>query len=73
MDSLDMKIFLAEQSEMADAPLSPDRAAAEEKRQKTLIYYMMKYDRNREKILARRKEKYIPTGRKVGRPRLPRE
>ena len=80
MDSLDMKIFLAEQDEtrdieMDDPPPSPDRAAAEalEKHAKYLLYHRMKYDRTRDIVLARRKAKYIPTGRSVGRPKLPRE
>jgi hypothetical protein len=77
MDSLDMKIFLAEQDEtrqieMDDPPPSPDRAA-EEKNKKYLLYHRAKYDRTRDIVLARRKAKYIPTGKSVGRPKLPRE
>ena len=79
MDSLDMKIFLAEQDEtremeMDGPPPSPDRAAAdEEKHKKYLLYHRMKYDRTRDIVLARRRAKYIPTDKLVGRQKLPRE
>jgi hypothetical protein len=73
MDPSDMQQFIAEQDAVAD----PDRAAAEalaaEKHKKYLLNARLKYDRNREKVLAKRKSKYVPTGRSVGRPRLPRE
>jgi hypothetical protein len=63
MDSLDMKIFLAEQAEAREMeidypPPSPDRAAAEEeKHKKYLLYHRIKYDRTRDIVLARRKAK----------------
>ncbi len=73
MDLSDMQQFIAEQEVVAD----PDRAAAEalvaEKHQKYVLYHRAKYDRIRERVLAKRKLKYAPTGRSVGRPRLPRE
>ena len=77
MDSLDMKIFLAEQDETRDMEMydplpSPDRTA-EEKHKKYLLYHRMKYDRTRDTVLVWRKAKYIPTGKSVGRPKLPRE
>ena len=77
MVSLDMKILLAEQDETReierdDPPPSPDRAA-EEKHKKYLLCHRAKYDRTRDIVLARRKAKYIPTGKSVGRPKLPRE
>jgi len=79
MDSLDMKLFLAEQDEtremeMDGPPPSPDRAAVEEeKHNKYLLYHRMKYDRTRDIVLIWRKAKYIPTGKLVGHPKLPRE
>ncbi len=73
MDPSDMQQFIAEQGAVAD----PERAAAEalaaEKHQKYLLYHRAKYDRTHDIVLARRKAKYIPTGRSVGRPKLPRE
>ena len=73
MDPSDMHQFIAEQEAVAD----PDRAAAEalaaEKHHAYLLYHRAKYDRSREKVLAKRKLSYVPTGRSVGRPRLPRE
>ena len=75
MDSLDMKILMAQdetrEMELDDPPPSPDRAK-EEKRKKYLLYHRMKYDRTRDIVLARRKAKFIPTGKSVGRPKLPR-
>jgi hypothetical protein len=72
-----MKMFLAEQDEtreMDDPPPSPDRAAAaKEKHEKYMLCHRMKYDRTRDIVLLRRKTKYIPTGRSVGRLKLPRE
>jgi hypothetical protein len=79
MDALDMKKFLAEQDEthemeMDDSHPSPDRAAAEEeKHKKYLLYHRMKCDLTRDIVFARRKAKYISTGKSVGRPKLPRE
>jgi hypothetical protein len=65
--------FVAEQEAVAE----PERAAAEalaaEKHAKYLLYNRKKYDRIRERVLAKRKAKYVPTGRPVGRPNLPRE
>ncbi len=79
MNSLDMRIFLAEQDgtremEIGDLPPSPDRAEAkEEKHKKYLLYHRMKYDRTCDIVLARPKAKYIPTYKPVGHPKLPRE
>jgi hypothetical protein len=57
--------------------VDPERAAAEalaaEKHQVYLLYSRKKYDRIRERILAKRKAKYEPAGRPVSRPKLPRE
>ena len=73
MDPSNMQQFSAEQEAVAD----PDRAAlnalAAEKHQAYLLFHRKKYDRIRERILEKRKAKYVPTGRPVGRPRLPRE
>ena len=73
MDPSDMRQFIAEQDAVAD----PDRAATEalaaEKHQKYLLYLRAKYDRCREKVLAKRRANYQPTGRSVGKPRIPRE
>jgi len=70
MDPSDMQQFIAEQEAMAD----PDRAAAEalaaEKHPKYLLYHRAKYDRCQEKVLAKRRANYQPTGRSVGWPRL---
>ena len=63
MDSLDIEMMPARHPEVTD----------EEKRNMYLIYHRKKYDKNRDQVLAKRKAKYIPTGRPVGRPRLPRE
>lgn len=56
-----------------DGVTDQDRSAAAEKHKNYLLYHRRKYDRTRERVLARRKAKYIPTGRPVGRPKLPRE
>ena len=73
MDPSDMQQLIAEQDAVAD----PERAATEdlvaEKHQKYLLYHRAKYDRCREKVLAKRRAKNHPTGRSVGRPRLHRE
>ena len=73
MDPSDMQQFIAEQDAVAD----PDRAAAEasaaEKHHAYLLFHWKKYDRIRESVLEKRKAKYVPTGRPVGRPKLPRE
>jgi hypothetical protein len=73
MDPSDMQQFIAEQDAVAD----PDRAATEAlaaKKHKTyLLKARLKYDRIRGRVLAKRKLSYVPTGRSVGRPRLPRE
>ncbi len=57
--------------------VDPERAAAEalaaEKHQTYLLYHRKKYDRIRERVLEKQLLKYIPTGRPVGRPKLPRE
>ena len=73
MDPLDTQQFIAEQ----EAMVGPDRDVLEalpaEKHQKYLLYYRKKCDRIRERVLEKNKIKYVPTGRPVGRPRLPRE
>ena len=73
MDPSDMQQLIAEQDVVAD----PERVAAEalaaEKKKIYLLYHRAKYDRCREKVLAKRRANYQPTGRSVGRPRLPRE
>ena len=73
MDPSDMQQFIAEQEAVA----GPERDALEDlaakKRLKYLIYHRKRYDISREQVLAKRKAAYQPTGRKVGRPRLPRE
>jgi hypothetical protein len=58
---------------MADPERVALEALAAEKRKAYLLNARLKYDRNREKVLAKRKAKYVPTERNVGRPRLPRE
>ena len=68
MDPSDMQQSIAEQDSVAD----PD-IAKREKRLNYLIYHIKKYDVNRERVQAKRKAAYQPTGRSVGRPRLPRE
>jgi hypothetical protein len=40
-----------------------------EKYEAYLVYHRKSYDKHRDKILAIKKEKYVPTGRSVGRPR----
>ena len=71
MDPSDMKQFIAGQDAV------PERAAAEalaaEKHHAYLLYHRAKYDRCREKVLAKRRANYQPMGRSVGRSRLPRE
>ena len=73
MDLSDMQQFIAEQEDVAD----PERAAAEalaaEKHKAYLLSARLKYDRNMEKVLAKRRANYQLTGRSVGRSRLPRE
>ena len=73
MDPTDMQQFIAEQDAVADQDRAAAEALAAEKHQKYLLYYRAKYDRCREKRLAKCRENYQPTGRSVGRPRLPRE
>ena len=40
-----------------------------EKYEAYLVYHRKSYDKHRDKILAIKREKYVPTGRSVGRPR----
>ena len=58
MDPSDMQQIIAEQ----DVVVDPERAAAEalaaEKNQKKLLYQLAKYDRCREKLLAKRRANY---------------
>ena len=73
MDPSDMQQFIAEQDSVADPERDALEALAAEKHKTYLLKARLKYDRNREKVLEKRKAKYVPTGRSVGRPRLPRE
>jgi hypothetical protein len=65
--------FIAEQEAVAGPDRDALEALAKQKRLKYLLYHRKMYDNNREKVLAKRKAAYQPTGRPVGRPRLPRE
>ena len=40
-----------------------------EKYETYLVYHRKSYDKHRDKILAIKREKYVPTGKPVGRPR----
>lgn len=40
-----------------------------EKYEAYLVYHRKSYDKHRDKILLKKKEAYVPTGRSVGRPR----
>jgi len=40
-----------------------------EKYEASLVYHRKSYDKHRDSILAKKREKYVPTGRSVGRPR----
>ena len=40
-----------------------------EKYEAYLVYHRKSYDKHRDKILAIKREKYVPTGKPVGRPR----
>jgi hypothetical protein len=73
MDSSDMLQFITEQDAMADPDHTATEALAAEKHMKYPPYHRAKYDRIKERVLAKRKLNYVPTGRPVGRPRLPRE
>ena len=73
MDPSDMQEFIAEQDAVADPERAAAKALAAEKHQKYLLYRRAKYVRCREKVLAKRRDNYQPTGRRVGRPRLPRK
>ena len=73
MDPSDIQQFIAKQEAMTDPERDALEALAKQKRLRYLIYHRKRYDINREQVLAKRKAAYQPTGRKVGRPRLPRE
>ncbi len=73
MDPSDMQQFIAEQHALADPERDALEALAAEKHKKYLLYHRKKYDRIRERVMEKRKAKYVPTRRPVGRPRLPRE
>ena len=73
MDPSDMQNFIAEQEAVAGPERDALEALAAEKHQKYLLFHRKKYDRIRERVWEKRKAKYVPTGRPVGRPRLPRE
>ncbi len=73
MDPLDMQQFIAEQDAVADPERAALEALAAKKHQAYLLFHRKKYDRIRERVLEKRKAKYVPTWRPVGRPRLPRE
>ena len=68
-----MQQFIAEQEAVADPERAALEALAAEEHQAYLLFHRKKYDRIRERVLEKRKAKYVPTGRPVGRPRLPRE
>ena len=40
-----------------------------EKYEAYLVYHRKSYDKHRDKILLKKKEAYVPTGKPVGRPR----
>jgi hypothetical protein len=73
MDPSDMQQFIAEQEAMADLERDALEDVAAEKHHKYLLYRRKKYDRIRERVLANRRLKYVPTGNPVGRPKLTRE
>ena len=68
-----MQQFIAEQEAVTDPERAALEALAAEKHQIYLLCHRNKYDRIRERVLEKRKAKYVPTGRLVGRPRLPKE
>jgi hypothetical protein len=68
-----MQQLLAEQEAMVDLERDALEALAAEKHQKYFLYHRAKYDRIRERVLAKRNLEYVPTGRPVGRPKLPTE
>ena len=40
-----------------------------EKWEAYLVYHRKSYDKHRDAILVKKREKYVPTGRSMGRPR----
>ncbi len=54
---------------MADPERDALKAFTTEKHQKYMLYHWKKCDRIRERVLATRKLKYVPTGHPVGRPK----
>ena len=40
-----------------------------EKYEAYLVYHRKSYDKHRDTILSKEREKYVPTGRSIGRPR----
>jgi len=58
MDPSDMQQFIAEQDAMADPECATAEALAAEKNHKHVLYHRLKYDRCREKVLAKRRANY---------------
>lgn len=52
---------------------NPIKLSPEQLRENYLVYHRKAYDKRRDKVLAHRKARYIPTGRPIGRPRKSRE
>ncbi len=73
MGPSDMQQFIVEQDSVAGPERTAAEALAAEKHKPYLLKARLKYDRDQEKVLSKSKAKYAPTGRSVGRPRLPRE
>ena len=53
-----MQQFIAEQDAMADPECATAEALAAEKNHKHVLYHRLKYDRCREKVLAKRRANY---------------
>jgi len=61
-----MQQFIAEQEVVVGTDRDALEALSAEKHQKYLIYHRLKYDRCREKVIAKRRANYQPTERSVG-------
>ncbi len=70
MDPSNMQQFIAEQNAVTDPERNALKALAAEKHHAYLLFHRKKYDRIREGVLEKRKAKYVPAERPVGRPRL---